>query len=123
MIREQNATGSPSGSAGQGDEQTVTAKDLFEVLANPSQRRVLRELHETEGRVGLHELAERTDDLGDERTDRPSDDPDRLAIRLHHSHLPKLDDCGLADYDSESHTVVAEIPARVEPHLDAVTDE
>jgi hypothetical protein len=57
---------------------------------------------------------------------RAGSDPvpaDRLAIGLHHSHLPKLGDCGLVDYDPESHTVASEIPSWVEPYLDVVADD
>lgn len=127
MIGDRNDTESTHGAAGN-DEQAVSATDLFEVLAEPARRHVLRELHETGERVGIRELADaladgRADRTPGERADGLPDDPDRLAVRLHHCYLPKLDDCGLADYDSESHTAVAEIPGWVEPYLHVVGDE
>jgi hypothetical protein len=33
------------------------------------------------------------------------DDPDRVAVELHHRHLPKLDDLGVVEYDARSHRV------------------
>ena len=119
MRGDQNSSESPNGPAGEG-EQAVDAADMFQVLADPARRRVLRELYETDGRVCLHEFTDRFADDG--FADELAADADHLAIRLHHHYLPKLDDCGLADYDPASNTVVAEIPAWVEPYLDAVDE-
>jgi len=35
----------------------------------------------------------------------PDESVDRLAIELHHRHLPKLVDAGLVSYDSDAHLV------------------
>ena len=34
-------------------------------------------------------------------------DSDRVALSLHHLHLPKLDDAGFVDYDADARTVAA----------------
>jgi hypothetical protein len=36
-----------------------------------------------------------------------SDDPERIAITLHHGHLPNLTAAGLVDYDPDSRIVEA----------------
>ena len=82
-------------------ERSITAAELdslFEVLASSQRRRLLAHLVETDDDVAtLPELAELLAD-GD-------DDRERATIRLHHTHLPKLEDEGIVEYDARSETV------------------
>ena len=86
------------------DEQTMTAAELdslFEVLANPQRRHALGYLVDADDGVATfpdvvdHVVAE----LGD------STDEERAAIDLHHTHLPKLEDENVVEYDERSETV------------------
>lgn len=79
--------------------------DLFGVLADEDRRRTVRWLAEQEGTVDRTDLAEA---LGAD----PTDGDDRLETRLHHVHLPALDDADVVDYDPKSGTV------RAAAHLD-----
>ncbi len=100
---EEGATtdGGPSVS----DEQVATGTeldDLFEVLADSHRRRVLAYLADTDDDVAaFSELIEHVaDDSAGESTDN-----ERLAVSLHHTHLPKLADAGVVEYDPRSEVV------------------
>lgn len=56
-----------------------------------------------------------------ERDERDEDDS-RIAIRLHHSALPRLEDAGVAEYDPRSNTVRYRIDPSVEEWM-RVIDE
>lgn len=111
-------------------------QQLLDVLEDPIRRLVLDNLDPDEGWVSLAELSERVgerhvrgaapdqcqpSDEGDfaDRTspDRSSADRtpadatpvDRVALRLHHVHLPKLADYGIVEYDHRERTVRATV--------------
>lgn len=75
------------------DSRTVPSVDrLVALLAAPPRRAVLEALVRADGRLTLTRLVSTLADAdGDERT---------VEIELHHSHLPKLDEAGLVDYDA-----------------------
>lgn len=51
--------------------------------------------------------------------DSPAD-RDRVRIRLHHSHLPKLDGTSLLSYDPETTTIEYHGHPELEPLLDTI---
>jgi len=76
--------------------------ELFEVLADEHRRRVLAYLADTDdGVAAFSELIEHVaaDSTGE------STDKERVAVSLHHSHLPKLADASLVEYDPRSEVV------------------
>ncbi|WP_276300309.1 DUF7344 domain-containing protein [Halorussus lipolyticus] len=100
---EEGATtdGGPSVS----DEQAATGTELdrlFEVLADGHRRRVLAYLADTDdGVAAFSDLVEHVaDDSAGESTDN-----ERLAVSLHHTHLPKLADANVVEYDPRSEVV------------------
>ena len=74
---------------------------LFEVLADRERRRILRYFAESDDEAAT--FAELIEFLADEAAEGA--DPDRLAVTLHHTHLPKLADVGFIEYDDRSETV------------------
>lgn len=78
---------------------------LFTALADRQRRRLLWYLLE-ESPASVAELADVLAgwQLGDS-TAVGGDEHDRIVAALHHSHLPLLDDTGLAKYDREAGTV------------------
>lgn len=79
------------------DEDSEYLDDVFSMLSNETRRKTLYYLG-TEGRystlTGLSK--ELSDDIGD---------VDSLKIRLHHTHLPVLDEHGWVDYDADTEKV------------------
>lgn len=68
----------------------------FEALANRRCRVALRQLAESDDALVVGDLADR---LAEELDDAASED--RLRTALHHTHLPKLDDAGVVEYDPD----------------------
>jgi hypothetical protein len=64
-------------------------------LSEVTRRQVVQILHEDTRAVSIHDLAEQI-------AATSSADADSLRVRLHHNHLPKLAECGLVDWNSES---------------------
>jgi hypothetical protein len=98
---------------------------VFALLRNPQRRNVVSLLADTPFPVSLEDLAAavvtwESEAHGDEtalgQADQiprdgagnvPSAKADAAAVRLHHVHLPKLDDTGVLTYDAEAKTVTA----------------
>ena len=77
----------------------------FSVLADESRRLAVEELF---GRAGPISLADLAAAVADRHPDEPAGRSEtEIATALHHSHLPKLDDADLVDYDPRSKTVTA----------------
>lgn len=90
--------------------------DLLTSLADWRRRAVLRHLaaRDDAGPVVIEAVAAAVaPDAADE---------ERLRVRLHHRHLPALDDAGLVEYDPASRTVRYRRDERVETLL-ALLDE
>ncbi|MFD1586851.1 hypothetical protein ACFR9U_07640 [Halorientalis brevis] len=70
---------------------------VFELLADVDRRRICLYLMRSDQTVVT------VDDLVEILADE-DDDQERLAIDLHHRHLPKLADAGIVEYDARSNT-------------------
>jgi hypothetical protein len=95
-----------NGGASVSDEGAMTGEDLdalFEILADDQRRHILTYLEERDEDVAA--FSELIDHVADERVGDPTDDHERVAVRLHHAHLPKLADLDLVEYDARSETV------------------
>ena len=110
MSNEYTPTGGEGTAPG---DESVTSDDrrplemnldaLFEALADAQRRRILAYLDATDDDVAAYsDLIEHVadDSAGESTTDR-----DRIAVSLHHNHLPKLADVGVVEYDARSETV------------------
>lgn len=73
---------------------TDSLDQLFQVLGHPYRRRILAELHD-------HNPREEAEFSADELAD-DADEIDRLALEIHHRHLPKLDEADFIDRDQDA---------------------
>ena len=91
-----------------------TTNELLRVLANEDCRRVLACLRtRQDDTIPVRALAAqlRADDMSD---------PDQLATRLHHNVLPKLEDVGVIEYDTDTDTILYVGHAELEALFDAI---
>ncbi len=91
------------------DERAIHPTDAFGVLSERERQYAVHYLAENDV-ASLGELAESIARHGD-----VPDDAERIAVALHHSHLPKLATVGLVEYDPATRTVESR------PDLTAVT--
>lgn len=89
------------------EESTLSPEDAYEVLSNARRRHVIHYLLQQEGGISLRELSRQVaaweNDI--EAEEVTSKQRKRVYTALHQSHLPKLDDTGVVEYDSDRSVV------------------
>jgi DNA-binding transcriptional ArsR family regulator len=77
---------------------------LFSLLSNPRRRFILQYLNRTEESIRLQELA--TEVAAWENETEPAELTDkqekRLYVSLYQTHIPKLEEAGIVDYDGDT---------------------
>lgn len=105
-----------------GQNMTSTPEPLstdtaFELLADEQRRRALRLVAEEDGPLTVDQLVDAL--LADTAHSADSDTTrDQLEISLHHTHLPKLHDAGVIEYDPQRETIRYHAPDIVEELLE-----
>lgn len=88
------------------DREGPTSPDtILSAVANEDRRAILDSLTRTpEKPLEYDALVDRVADvIRDEDTERVSDEQrQRARIRLHHTHLPKLEEAGIIDYEADT---------------------
>lgn len=88
----------------EGSPETLGVDKLYDTLSNERRRACLQYLAENEGAVGVDDLA--TSIAEDAATDDLESVKQSTYISLIQSHLPKLDDYGVVEYDADTKTVL-----------------
>ncbi|WP_254768542.1 DUF7344 domain-containing protein [Salinilacihabitans rarus] len=85
------------------DDGRLSKDVIFELLKNRRRREVLEYLLEAEGTVTLGELAEQIAAWENDTSVSAlsSDQRKRVYVALYQTHLPKMDDAGIVDYDQD----------------------
>lgn len=106
------------------DANTVAVEDALNVLKSPDRRRILEYLDdESVESTTVEELASHLATAESDPDRSESRDERTLAMRLHHIHLPKLDDHGVLEYEPRSNAVRCRSDAHVEKLTDRLRDE
>ncbi|QLK26476.2 hypothetical protein HYG81_02325 [Natrinema zhouii] len=103
------------------DPSDLSLDDIYHLLQTKRRRDVLRYLHEEGGRVRLRDLAEQVAAWEQETAveNLSSDERQRVYISLYQSHLPKLDNHGIVNYDKDRGWVEpTPLVARLQPYLE-----
>jgi len=89
------------------DEPELSKDKIFHLLQTPRRRYVLQYLKEREGTVEMRDIAEQVAAWENETSVQAltSDERHRVYIPLYQSHLPKLDEKGIIEYDQSRGTV------------------
>ncbi|WP_139173497.1 DUF7344 domain-containing protein [Natrialba sp. SSL1] len=97
------SSSSPQSKSGsESTPQPLSVDQAVTLLRDPHRRLVLAHLADHERRLTVNDLAKASIDRGYEASilDVPSRTITSVFISLQHTHLPKLADAGLIDYDS-----------------------
>jgi len=104
------------------NDDGIAPPEVHDILRNERRRKVLKELQQRLEPVSLRELSERIATL--ETGERPPPRNVRQSVynSLHQTHLPKLDEKGILEYDKNRKTVRLREPARqVDLYMEVVT--
>ena len=89
-----------------GTDSPVSINELFDLLSQPGNRYTLAYLVRADGAVPYDDLVGYVVDKGGTPEGLSTEEfRDRVATRLVHSNLPKLDESGLVDYDPQQQTI------------------
>ncbi|MFB6122930.1 MAG: hypothetical protein ABEJ78_05675 [Haloferacaceae archaeon] len=109
-----------------GEEGDDLPRDvIFSMLSNQRRRYVLRYLREDPGPVRIRDLSEQ---IAAWENDVDVADLDyrqrkRVYTSLHQTHLPKLDDAGIVEYDQDRGTIeLADRAAELDIYLEVVAE-
>ena len=108
------------------DVPQLTKDDLFHLLQNQRRRRILKYLQDADGPVDMRDVAEQVAAWENDVPVRQlsSDERQRVYIALYQSHLPKLDEEGVLDYDQDRGRVQRTAVAnQLDPYLALGDDE
>ncbi|GCF12965.1 hypothetical protein Harman_09000 [Haloarcula mannanilytica] len=88
-------------------DDDLSKGEIFDVLQNERRRYVLQYLREHDGPVQLGDLASHVaaQEYDCPNTDVTSTQRKRVYTTLQQSHLPRMHETGIIDYDSESGTI------------------
>ena len=93
------------------ESEPLTKDEVFEILSNSRRRQILHHLHQHDDQASLQALA-RSTASGETEGELTDDKVKRFYISLYQTHIPKLEESGLVQYDRDSQEVV--LTARVE---------
>ncbi|WP_144900855.1 DUF7344 domain-containing protein [Halobellus captivus] len=103
-------------------EQSLSETDIHDLLRNDRRRQTIKCLQSHGREVMLRDLAEEIAERETGESPAPRNIRDSVYISLHQSHLPKLDDAGVVDYDRDRKTITLREEARtVDVYMEVVT--
>jgi hypothetical protein len=107
------------------DGDRLSRNDAFHVLSNRRRRYALHYLHQQDGSVELRDLAEQVAawENGTTPDGVGSGERKSVYISLHQSHLPKMDEVGVVEYDKDRNTVaLTDSAEQLAVHLEVVPE-
>lgn len=104
-----------SGRAPQNGASELEPAEIHDVLRNDRRRLVLQRLRDRPDDQPVRDLAEHVAGVEADETPPPRNVRQSVYVSLHQTHLPKLDELGIVEYDAESKNVC------LAEHADEVT--
>ncbi len=106
------------------DETHLDPSEIHDVLRNDRRRLVLDRLRTDEEAAAVRDLAEYIAAVESGERPAPRNVRQSVYISLHQTHLPKLDELGIAEYDADEKVVrLAERAGEVSAHMVDAPDE
>ncbi|MFB6155662.1 MAG: hypothetical protein ABEJ22_07175 [Haloferacaceae archaeon] len=94
--------------------EALEPTEIHDVLRNERRRLVLEQLLDADSAESVRDLAEHIASIEAGESPPPRNVRQSVYVSLHQTHLPKLDELRIVDYDSETKTV------RLDGHADEV---
>lgn len=91
--------------ATQANNSELAAIDIHDVLSNERRKMVLEFLRENGGKMSARELSERIAEIETGESPPPRNIRQSAYVSLHQTHLPKLDELDIVDYEADSKDV------------------
>jgi hypothetical protein len=82
--------------------QELEPSEIHNVLRNDRRRRAIKHLRDSDDTLDVDALAEHIASVETGESPPPRDVRKSVYVSLHQTHLPKLDDLGIIDYDQRS---------------------
>ncbi|WP_137287428.1 DUF7344 domain-containing protein [Halorussus salinisoli] len=103
--------------------ESLTTDQAFDLLGDGQRRRALAALRESDGAMSLTDLAAETvarvEDV--DPSEVTADQRERTATMLHHSHLPRLEDAAVVEYDPATGEVeLTGVAVDLEPYFEVI---
>ncbi|MFB6092310.1 MAG: hypothetical protein ABEK02_04780 [Haloquadratum sp.] len=87
------------------DDEGLAPADIHDVLRNDRRRLVLERLRAGDGTETVSDLSEHIGEVESGESPPPRNVRQSVYVSLHQTHLPKLDDLGIVEYDPDAKTV------------------
>lgn len=101
------------------EEWILDEGDIHDVLRNERRRLTLEQLRENGNSLSVRELSEQVAALETGESPPPRNIRQSVYVSLHQTHLPKLDELGIVDYDADAKQVTLTDRVReVERYMD-----
>ena len=102
--------------------QGIPETDIHDLLRNERRRQVIKQLQDTVGKTTLRDLAESIAERETGESPPPKNIRDSVYNSLHQTHLPKLDNRGIVEYESNRKTIrLTENARSVDVYMEVVT--
>lgn len=107
-------------SAAPSQERELAATEVHDVLRNQRRRLTLKRLREVEEPLTVSELAEYVASVESGESPPPENRRQSVYVSLHQTHLPKLDELGIVEYDENNEVQLDERADDVTVYLEVV---
>ncbi|ELZ44474.1 hypothetical protein C464_13295 [Halorubrum coriense DSM 10284] len=102
--------------------QEIPETDIHDLLRNERRRQVIKQLQGTVGKTTLRDLAESIAERETGESPPPKNIRNSVYNSLHQTHLPKLDNSGIVEYESNRKTIrLTENARSVDVYMEVVT--
>lgn len=113
MLETEGDDAATNGALGEGE--------IHDVLRNDRRRLAIKALRDRNGRASVRDLSEEVAARETGEDPPPKKKRQSVYVSLHQTHLPKLDDLGILDYDGDNKTVtLADRVEEVEVYMEVV---
>ncbi|WP_137283439.1 DUF7344 domain-containing protein [Halorussus salinisoli] len=108
----------------QNPEGELEPSEIHNVLRNDRRRHTIQHLRDADGPLSVDSLAEHIATVETGESPPPRDVRKSVYVSLHQTHLPKLDDLGIVDYDQREQVLeLRDRAEEVEVYMEVVSED